>query len=82
MQQRPAIDILVTEAIKAELAARNWSQRDLCRATGFTPSAIARRLTGEYGLSLADLDRIATAFDTTVAALCTTPAEKTCEPVA
>jgi len=82
MQEVPITQHVVA-VIRDELKTRGWAQVDLVRSAGFKhESALSKRLSGEVPFSLADLERIAAALDTTVAALCTYPSAKTCEPVA
>ena len=61
----------VPAQIRAELARRGWSVRELASRTGLTHVTLSRRLgrDGGHRLSVAELEAIAAAFDLTSSAL-------------
>src|SRR5262245_60778718 len=63
---RPRLNDLIAEEIRALLARRRLSASDLARMTGFTQRAISRRLTGEKVIDADDLDRIAAVLEVDV----------------
>lgn len=79
MTQNPTLSTQVAEEIRALLARRRISGRQLAEATGMSQSAISARLTGTTAIDLDDLQRIAAAlgvepFDLFPAELVTAPA--------
>jgi transcriptional regulator with XRE-family HTH domain len=67
MEQTPAEQ--TAGAVRAELARRRVSGRDLARKLGWSPSATARRLSGEKPFDINELQQIASVLDVPVSLL-------------
>lgn len=48
--------------VRAEMARRGWSLRDLAAQVGMSPSTLQRRLRGDTGLTVTELAEICEAF--------------------
>lgn len=59
----------VVEEIRVVLARRKMSQAELARRIGESPKNFSRRMTGDVGLSLDQLQDIAEALQVTVTSL-------------
>jgi DNA-binding Xre family transcriptional regulator len=77
MSQAVTLSDRVAEEIRALLARRRISGRQLAESTGMSQSAVSARLTGVTAIDLDDLERIATALDVEITALLPTPARRT-----
>lgn len=60
---------ILTETIKAEMAARRITQNDLANAIGITVSTINKKLNGRSDLTVREVECIATALGTDYFAL-------------
>jgi transcriptional regulator with XRE-family HTH domain len=69
MSQDVTLSDRVAEEIRALLARRRISGRQLAESTGMSQSAVSARLTGVTAIDLDDLERIATALDVEITAL-------------
>jgi transcriptional regulator with XRE-family HTH domain len=58
-----AFNDIVAREIREALLERHRSQSDLAAALGWTDNYLSRRLRGEVGFSLADVEQIALALD-------------------
>lgn len=67
--RRIKINLLMIENVRALLAARGVDDKALAMYVGHKPAWLSKIMSGERGISLPDLDRVADFFGLTVAQL-------------